>query len=205
MKINILQYSSLDIVIASIRKCYESEDKGDYLGPKDMALIRRIIESGHTSTIEHCFFTFEISGISRGLLQELARHRHASLSVKSTRYTLGRIKNVDTPFTAGGVHNDEWQQYLVSTGNEFVDYNSRVQLEEVRQGAQAGIPNDQLKYMLPESFKTSLIWTINARSLRNFLQLRLSPKALWEIRSLAQRIFATIPHTHQVLFEDITA
>jgi len=205
LRIDLLQHSSLDIVIASIRKCYESEDKGDYLGHKDMALIRRVIESGHTSTIEHCFFTFNIDGVSRGLLQELARHRHASLSVKSTRYTLGKIKAVETPFTAGGVHSDEWKNYLVESGNEFVDYNSRVQLEEVRHGALGGIPNDQLKYMLPESFKTSLIWTINARSLRNFLQLRLSPRAHWEIRSIANSIFDLVPFTHKVLIEDITA
>lgn len=42
----------------------------------------------HHSVLEHNVVTFFIKGISRGVLQELARHRIASYSVKSTRYTL---------------------------------------------------------------------------------------------------------------------
>lgn len=201
MKVELLHASPLDIVIKAVRKCYESEALSDG-GEKDAALIKRIIASGHTSTIEHATFSFDIDGISRACLQELARHRHASLSVKSTRYTLGKIKNEDWPFTSHtGIPAAD--KYLVKTGNEYVDYNSTVQLEEVRQGALNGIANDQLKFMLPESFKTSLIWTINARSLRNFLELRLSPRALWEIRKLAQEIQSTIPHEYSLLFEDV--
>lgn len=201
MKVELLHATPIEIVIKAIRKCYESEALSDG-GEKDSALIKRIIASGHTSTIEHITFSFNIEGISRACLQELARHRHASLSVKSTRYTLGKIKNEDWPFTsAAGLPVVD--KYLVKTGNEYVDYNSTVQLEEVRQGAINGIANDQLKFMLPESFKTSLVWTINARSLRNFLELRLSPRALWEIRKLAQEILDGIPHKYSLLFEDI--
>lgn len=202
MKVELLHATPIELIIKAVRKCYESEALSDG-GEKDAALIKRIIASGHTSTIEHATYSFDIDGISRACLQELARHRHASLSVKSTRYTLGKIKNEAMAFTsrAGLPAVDK---YLVKTGNEYVDYNSTVQLEEVRQGALNGIENDKLKFMLPESFKTSLIWTINARSLRNFLELRLSPRALWEIRYLAQKIYACIPDTHHILFNDIT-
>ena len=48
-----------------------------------------LAERGHESVIEHINLTFRVEGISRALLQELARHRHISLSVRSTRYTLG--------------------------------------------------------------------------------------------------------------------
>ena len=66
-----------------------------------------------------------------------------------------------------------------------------------------GYKNDQAKYLLPESYKTNLILTINARSLRNFLKLRSSSKALWEIRELANNIFNAIPDSHKILFKDI--
>jgi len=210
MRVELLHHTPLAVVVRAIRKCYASEDKSDsdlcknFIGEKDQALIKSIIASGHGSVLEHCTLTFNVDGISRGCLQELARHRISSFSVKSTRYTLGKLKTADS-FTTGGTHNEEWRQYLVESGNEFVDYNSRVQLEEVRQGALAGIPNDKLKYMLPESFKTSLIWTINVRSLRNFLQLRLASRAHWEIRKLAYQVVEAIPETHRVLFYDITA
>ena len=45
-----------------------------------------------------------------------------------------------------------------------------------------------LKGFLHESKRTSLQWTINLRSLRNFLELRQSPKAHFEIRHLSELI-----------------
>lgn len=42
---------------------------------------------------EHISYNFDISEVSRALLQELARHRISSFSVKSSRYTLGELKD----------------------------------------------------------------------------------------------------------------
>ena len=49
-------------------------------------LMRQIVSSGHTSTLEHIVFTFSIEGISRACLAQLTRHRIASYSVQSQRY-----------------------------------------------------------------------------------------------------------------------
>jgi hypothetical protein len=49
----------------------------------------------HASILEHVTYNFSIEGISRACLQELARHRMASLSVKSTRYTLKELKDTN--------------------------------------------------------------------------------------------------------------
>lgn len=205
MKVKLLHATPVEIVISAIRKCYESEHRSDQMGEKDITLVRQIIKSGHHSVLEHIQFTLDISGVSRGLLQQFARHRiGVSPSVKSTRYTLGRIKNEDWPFTSNA-GLPATNKYLVKTGNEFVDYNSIVQLEEVRQGALNGICNDELKYMLPESFVTSMIVTFNARSLRHFFELRLDSHAHWEIRHLAQEILKVIPQEYSLLFEDISA
>ena len=54
-------------------------------------VLMRIINAGHESVLEHINLTYSIKGISRALLQELARHRHISLSVESTRHTLKKI------------------------------------------------------------------------------------------------------------------
>lgn len=48
--------------------------------------IRSIMESGHTSVLEHAVFTFAVEGVSRALLAQLTRHRIASFSVQSQRY-----------------------------------------------------------------------------------------------------------------------
>ena len=47
----------------------------------------------HHSILEHANLSFLIKGTSRGVLQELARHRIASYSVRSTRYTMTPIIN----------------------------------------------------------------------------------------------------------------
>ena len=45
------------------------------------------MQSGHTTTVKHIFFTFSIEGISRSCLAQLTRHRVGySYSVQSQRY-----------------------------------------------------------------------------------------------------------------------
>ena len=194
MKVKLLNATPLKIAIKAIRRCYDS--CGDDLGKKDLKLLKSIIKNGHTSTIEHIVFTFDIQGISRAALQELARHRIASLSVESTRYTLKKLKNIDT-------REIRYEDYLVETGNPMVDIYSRVGLDRTISCLNDNIKNDLTKYTLPESYKTSLIWTINAISLRNFLELRSSSKALWELRALAIEIIDSLPEEYLILFKDI--
>ncbi len=50
----------------------------------------------HHSVIEHISITYLLQNVSRGVLQELVRHRIASYTVKSSRYTMGSIINAYT-------------------------------------------------------------------------------------------------------------
>ena len=94
-------------------------------------------------------------------------------------------------------------KYIVLTGDEAVDNMSILALENVRRMVQEGKPNDVSKYCMPESFKTSLVMTINARSLQNFLELRSSKHALWEIQLLAKAIYTALPDDHKFLYDNI--
>jgi len=220
IKVDLLQHSNLEICAHAIRTCWQSFDKSDEGGEKDKELIHRVGNKfKHASTLEHLNYTFYIAGISRALLQELARHRMASPSVKSTRYTLKELKSEES-FTDGmsmselktkytipsevyaDKHMKRAEKYLVWTGELGVDFSSVVALENLRLMLVDGIKNDRAKYCLPESYKTELTWSINARSLQNFIALRSSKSALWEIRDLARAIFDTLPSEHQYLFEE---
>jgi thymidylate synthase (FAD) len=90
----------------------------------------------------------------------------------------------------------------VLTGDDLVDHDIIVALDMLRKVLQSGAPNDIAKYFCIEAFQTSLIWTINARSLRNFFTLRSSRRALREMRELAWRVFEQIPEDYRFLFED---
>lgn len=193
MKVTLLNYTPLVICSNAIRTCWQSFDKSDDGGEADMALIDRVGNKfKHSSTLEHITYNFYIAGVSRALLQELARHRMASLSVKSTRYTLKELKDCDAI---------DYEKFLVFTGNETVDNASKIALDNLQKILKDGTGNDIAKYCLPESYKTELSWTINARSLQNFLSLRSSKAALWEIRNLAFAIYEELPAEHKYLFE----
>jgi len=200
MDIILMHYTPLEVCSFAIRTCWQSFDKSDNGGKKDRELIDRVGNKyKHSSTLEHLSYNFYIKGISRALLQELARHRMASLSVKSTRYTLKELK-AEEPFSMDDKKRVE--KYLVLTGNIDVDSASIEALNRLQKLLKMGISNDIAKYALPEAYKSELTWTINARSLQNFLKLRTNKSALWEIRDLAYEIYNNLPDTHKYLFKE---
>ncbi len=200
MQVTLMHNTPLTVCAHAIRTCWQSFDKSDEGGEKDRALIDRVGNKyKHASTLEHLVYTFYIQGISRAVLQELARHRVASLSVKSTRYTLKELKEAE-PF---GIEDfDKASKYIVLTKNRLVDSASIQALNNLQALLKKGISNDIAKYALPECYKTELTWTINARSLQNFLELRSNKAALWEIRDLASKVYSVLPTEHKYLFSN---
>ena len=197
MKVKLLNKPDISIIIEATRTCYDSMSKSDNLGKKDLALLEKIIDSKHESVLEHMVFTFKITDISRACLQELARHRIASYSVKSTRYTLKELR--DTP-------DNELEKFLIDDIESIVKSSAIDSLKKIKMMLNMSNPDmDKIKYALPECYKTELVWTINLRSLRNFLKLRLSLKAHQEIRKLATIIYsclvANLPN--DILFQDV--
>jgi len=188
MKIKLLHATPIEIADAGISKCWDkTSDKWQE------RMYRVANKFKHASTIEHVNYTFDIDGISRACLQELARHRHQSLSVKSTRYTLKELKeeqgcNIDT--------------YIVLTGNEYIDDANEQHLYKLQDLLSKGLSNDIVKYMLPEAYKTSLVSTMNMRALQNFLSLRTDKSALWEIQDLAHNMFKALPEEHKFMLEE---
>ena len=198
MKVKLLNKPDISIIIEATRTCYDSMSKSDNLGDKDLALLKKIIDSKHESVLEHMVFTFKITDISRACLQELARHRIASYSVKSTRYTLKELR--DTP-------DNELEKFLIEDIESIVKSSAIDSLKKIKMMLNMSNPDmDKIKYALPECYKTELVWTINLRSLRNFLKLRLSLKAHQEIRKLANRIYThlILNLPNDILFKDVT-
>ena len=197
MQVKLLHNTPLWVASKAIRKCWASEAKSDNGGTKDKELIERIgNKNKHKSTLEHLVYSFDIDGISRACLQELARHRIASYSVKSSRYTLKELKAEEY------INTHIAEKYCIMTQDEEVDISTLHALQWLHVCLQQGVSNDKAKYCMPEAYKTSLVMTINARSLQNFLELRSSSAALWEIRLLAQAIYDAIPDDHKYLFKE---
>lgn len=203
MKVTLKHYTPLEVCSMAIRTCWQSFDKSDNGGEKDLSLIDRVgNKNKHSSTLEHLYYNFYIQGISRACLQELARHRMASYSVKSSRYTLKEIKEEASFLPINDENLKRAEKYVVFTPNENVNIASIKALENLRELLITPIGNDLAKYAMPESYKTELHWSINARSLQNFLELRTNRAALWEIQKLAHNIYDALPSEHKFIFEE---
>ena len=163
-------------------------------------VLSRIISKGHESILEHITLTYSVKGLSRACLQELSRHRHILLSVESTRHTLNEIFDTwktsdDVPDLPQNVREiDGYDIY----GNLRIFYLSELRALSVKKN----IPNDELKYYLPEFWPTNLILTSNIRELRHIIKLRTSPAALNEFRMLAYSLFDAVPEEYRYLLED---
>lgn len=196
-QVKLLHETPLYLCVLAARTCYDSVDKSDtiltgdhrldvnLLGPKDADFLKRIVKDEHESILEHKVYTFLIKGFSRAVLQELARHRMASISVRSTRYTLNKI-------IKKGLSDTDLIGARVQTDPDLDELEKSYLKELLALVIKKKIPADKFKHKIPESLKFECIWTINARSLRNFLQLRLSTSAMWEIRILAAMVYDSL-------------
>jgi thymidylate synthase (FAD) len=202
VKAKLICNSPLSLIVTAMRKCVGKPgiEHGDIISDYYEDMIKRKIlkydrykktglsiqqmtEPRHESVLEHVVYTFELS-FSRAALQEFSRHRIASPSVLSTRVCLNQKELYENTYDTG---NDELNDLIDTQCGELSYINAR---------------NDVKKYAIPEAVMTSAIWTINARSLRNFLNLRSRKNALHEMRLLCKEIYNQLPITHTFLYLD---
>lgn len=202
-QVKLLHYTPLDVALEAALVCTSSDDQlENYKGKRDEFLLN-LLGQGHESVFEHIVYTFRIENITRALLQELARHRHISLSVKSTRYTLRKealknkfALNFKTPiFMAYFSKQQEAYKQLLNALDEME--------KTIINAINVGIKNDVVKYFVPEALTTKLIMTVNLRELRHILALRTRHNVLAEFRWLCFELYKALPEDHKFLFSDI--
>lgn len=184
-------------VAMSARLCYSpigaaqlEEKMSDEQAAK---LVRKLVEMGHFSTLEHVTFTFAIEGVSRVLTHQLVRHRIASYSQQSQRYVKEHDFETIMPPTISSrpeakAKFEQLMADIQARYNEFTD--------------EFGIPAEDARYVLPNAAETKIVATFNVRSLMNFFSLRCCNRAQWEIRQLAEKMLAECKKAAPVLFEN---
>ena len=91
-RVTLLRYSPApeELVAMAAKLCYSASDLDDLeagVQKRDQSkFLKRLMDMGHQSPVEHASFTFGIEGVSRSLLAQITRHRIASFSVQSQRY-----------------------------------------------------------------------------------------------------------------------
>ena len=62
---------------------------------------------------------------------------------------------------------------------------------------------EDARYVFPNACETKMVFTINARSLYNFLHHRCCERAQWEIRELATEMLRLVREVAPILFNDV--
>lgn len=173
MKVTLIQATPNPIeTIAQIASiCYDSDPKNP------LGLVKHLYRNGHHSVFEHIYFTFKIEGISRACSHQLVRHRHCSFTQRSQRYCSEDDFSYVTPPTIEG--SDESDLYIRSMNALDLDYALLTE---------AGVANEDARYVLPNACETSLYLSCNLRELIHMSNERLCSKAQWEIRQLVQQM-----------------
>lgn len=156
------------------------------------AILKQVMNLGHTSVIEHTNFTFAISDVSRSLTHQLVRHRIASYAQQSQRYVNLNEPNYVTP---PKIENNKKMKkaYDETMKNIWMEYNKLINL---------GIPAEDARFILPNAASTNIIVTMNARSLLNFFELRCCQHAQWEIRQLANNMLQKVKKVAPTIFKN---
>ena len=169
----------------------------DYMGVLKMACsqpygkditdkaVKKIIESGHLSVLEHCSATFLVHCSVR-VLGQLTRHRHLSFTCKSARGS--KFDKLVNPFTG---ESDDLRDYQCGRS-----YLSALQdREKVR------FEEQDAAYFLPQGVETSLVVTGNFRAWYEYLPKRLCQRAMPEHKRLAQTIQEVLADSAPEIFD----
>lgn len=178
------------------RVCYKSEAK--ITSDSAFGFVRRILESGHESVLEHEKLSVRII-CDRGVSHEIVRHRIASYSQESTRYcnySLNKYQNELTfirPFFWNGDPEKFciWEKTMAILERSYLDLIAK------------GASPQEARSVLPNSLKTEIVVTMNIREWRHFFKLRASSAAHPQMQEIAVPMLKTFKETIPVVFDDI--
>jgi len=183
----------------------QEQDKS-ILGDADIGLIGFLMRERHGTPFEHNSFRFHIK-CPMFVAREWFRHRIGSFNEFSARYSevpnefhTPKYSEIRTQVGKPGSYS--FQQTDMETAIEAVaiisEANSHA-YRAYRTMIERGVAKEVARMVLPVSMYTQFYWTVNARSLMNFLSLRNDVHAQKEIQDYARVVeehFAnTMPET----------
>jgi thymidylate synthase (FAD) len=167
----------------------------DVMDESDAGLIRFLMRDRHGTPFEHNAFRFHVR-CPLFVAREWFRHRVGSFNEESARYHqlegdfyVPAVEDVRSQVGRPGAYTFEPVDPEVAEGlrtdlAEFYERTYRLYQELIERG----IAKELARSVLPMGTFTQFYWTINARSLMNFLSLRAAETAQYEIRRYAEAI-----------------
>ena len=165
----------------------------DVMDESDEGLIRFLMRDRHGTPFEHNSFRFHIR-CPIFVAREWMRHRVGSFNEFSLRYARATddfyvpdADDVRSQVGKPGAYSFEpVSDEVAETTREKLQAVYDVAYQAYEELVELGVARELARCALPVGAYTEFYWTINARSLMNFLSLRNSETAQREIRRYAQ-------------------
>jgi thymidylate synthase (FAD) len=207
-----------EMVVEAARVSYGGGLKGP---EKDRKLLHYLIEHEHGTPLEAAVFKFEVK-CPMFVMRQWVRHRWGSFNEISGRYTeqiaeqyyVPKIFRAQDTKNRQGSTNEDRGYVLVYPFHAHMQ-DSQLPIREVYEQfmeqtkamyqmlIDCGVAKEIARSVLGTGFYTQFVWTVNARSLMNFLILRCEKHAQWEIREYAWTLYKIfeekMPWTHASL------
>lgn len=184
--------------------------RSDMVSEKEVGLIRFLLRGRHGTPFEHNSFTFRVK-TPLFVAREWMRHRIGSYNEHSLRYSEAIEdfyvpQNVRTQVGKPGAYTFE----------SVAEHTAQVTRAEIRHAYAVAwaaynrmladkVAKEVARVVLPVGLYTEFYWTVNARSLMNFISLRNSEFAQFEIQQYAEVVEALfaqkMPQTHAAFVE----
>ena len=184
----------------------------DEMDDRDVGLVGFLMRERHGTPFEHNAFRFHVR-CPIFVMREWIRHRIGSFNELSGRYA-----KIDEAFYVPAVEDVRTQvgkpgAYSFESVEQDVAERTRARMEESYRASYTayeemladGVAREVARSVLPVGIMTEFFWTVNARSVMNFLSLRNTEHAQREIRRYAEAVEALfetrMPVTHRAFLE----
>lgn len=197
--VELVQTNASDDLVAKAAWVSFDSDKAERLQNRAgvEGLIKFLLKNKHMSPFEHGQFTFKVT-TPLFVRSEHHRHRTQAYNEISGRYTKYDMQFYMPPGDRPLVQQGKPGRYHFVAGSNEQQEITQSSIEQVTQTAvdnynymlDQGVAKEVARMVLPPNLITSYYATVNPRNLMHFLDLRLDPTALHEIRDVARKMEA---------------
>jgi thymidylate synthase (FAD) len=183
-----------DLRIVNAAQASFDTESADY-GHRESRILNSLIREEHGVPFEHIVFTFKIR-LPLFLARQYVKHRHGSWSEHSGRYSplypifyVPEPENVRTQ--VGKAMDYQFTEADSELAGQFLldlDASSREAFQDYQRYVDGGVAKEQARFFLQENRYTTVVWTLNLRSLFNVIRLRVDSHAQWEAQEYARAL-----------------
>ena len=174
----------------------------------DKGLIQFLMREHHGTPFEHNCFIFKVEA-PLFVAREWFRHRIGSFNEYSGRYSVIEerlyVPSEDAIRTQvgkpGAYTFEQMNPEDAETSQNFIGEAVYHSFDVYKQLIVLGVAKELARTVIPLATFTEFYWTVNARSLMNFLSLRNHPAAQYEIRVLAEKVEEVFAAVMPVTYE----